>query len=208
MDTSDTKIKYPIKSNVAIAAAITAYARIKMIPYKLLPGTIYTDTDSIITDLELPEELVSPNELGKLKLEHIITEGYFISDKTYCFKNVKGEVIKRAKGVKAKFLTWEDYKKMYELKEINAVKVSSFRDYAKGSVVIKTKKDVKLNPSYYNKRVRLYNNNNQWVSTKPLIINTVCKDIILYQNKDLIIYSRPKLNFILLNNNSIIFKIY
>ena len=96
--------------SISTAAATLAYSRIHMA--KLLlnileqGGTIYyMDTDSIITDLELPEELVSPNELGKLKLEHIITEGYFISDKTYCFKNVKGEVIKRAKGVKAKFLT-------------------------------------------------------------------------------------------------------
>ena len=34
-----------IKANVAIAAAVTSYARIHMIDYKLLPGTVYTDTD-------------------------------------------------------------------------------------------------------------------------------------------------------------------
>jgi hypothetical protein len=39
----------PVKSNVAIAAAVTSYARIHMNPYKLLPGTAYTDTDSILT---------------------------------------------------------------------------------------------------------------------------------------------------------------
>ena len=33
----------PIKSNVAIAAAVTAYARIVMIPFKLDPNTLYTD---------------------------------------------------------------------------------------------------------------------------------------------------------------------
>ena len=41
---------------------------------------------------------------------------------------------------------------MYALKTIKAVKVSSFRDYVKGSVLIDIKKEVKLNPSYYNKR--------------------------------------------------------
>lgn len=44
------------------------------------------DTDSIITDIELPEDLVDPIKLGKLKLEHIIIEGYFIADKFYAFK--------------------------------------------------------------------------------------------------------------------------
>ena len=38
-----------IKSNVAIASAVTAYARIHMIPYKLDESTVYTDTDSIFT---------------------------------------------------------------------------------------------------------------------------------------------------------------
>jgi hypothetical protein len=37
-----------VRTNVAISAAVTAYARVHMIPYKLLPGTVYTDTDSIL----------------------------------------------------------------------------------------------------------------------------------------------------------------
>ena len=41
-----------IKSNVAIASAITAYARIEMMKYKTLPdiNVYYTDTDSIFVD--------------------------------------------------------------------------------------------------------------------------------------------------------------
>ena len=46
----DSKSKLtPIQSNVAIAAAITSYARIHMIPFKIDPHTIYTDTDSVMT---------------------------------------------------------------------------------------------------------------------------------------------------------------
>ena len=50
LDTSDTKIKYPIKSNVAIAAAITAYGRIFMIKFKKLKNNLYLggDTDYIL----------------------------------------------------------------------------------------------------------------------------------------------------------------
>jgi len=50
-----------VKNNVAIAAAVTAYARIHMIPLKLMDGTIYSDTDSIITS-----DILSDNMIGIL----------------------------------------------------------------------------------------------------------------------------------------------
>ena len=43
----------------------------------------YMDTDSIVTDIELPEHLVGKG-LGQFKLEYDIKEAYFISSKTYC----------------------------------------------------------------------------------------------------------------------------
>lgn len=49
-----------VKSNVAIASAVTAYARIHMIKFKVLAlqgkfNIYYTDTDSIFIDQPLPE---------------------------------------------------------------------------------------------------------------------------------------------------------
>jgi hypothetical protein len=41
---SDQKL---VKNNVALASAITAYARIHMMPYKLDPTCAYSDTDSV-----------------------------------------------------------------------------------------------------------------------------------------------------------------
>jgi|SRR5882672_4499748 len=38
-----------VKTNVAIAAAVTAYARIYILPFKFNPSTVYTDTDSTLT---------------------------------------------------------------------------------------------------------------------------------------------------------------
>lgn len=57
-----------VKSNVAIASAITSYARIHMIPYKLLQGTAYSDTDSIFTTEKLPDHLIG-DSLGLMKDE-------------------------------------------------------------------------------------------------------------------------------------------
>ena len=59
--------------SIAIAAAITAYARMHMTP--LLQDSnynvYYTDTDSIFTDKPLTESYIGKG-LGQLKLEYII----------------------------------------------------------------------------------------------------------------------------------------
>ena len=57
-----------INSNVAIASAITAYARIHMIPFKVDHNTKYTDTDSIFTTKKLPDSLIG-KDLGLMKDE-------------------------------------------------------------------------------------------------------------------------------------------
>jgi hypothetical protein len=52
---------------------------------KDLGGDIYyTDTDSIVTNITLDKSLVERREIGKLKLEHVVREGLFVSNKTYC----------------------------------------------------------------------------------------------------------------------------
>jgi hypothetical protein len=65
----------------------------------------YSDTDSIVTDLKLPESMVSSNELGKLKLEHKISDGIFISGKLYSIIDSKGNNICKAKGIPLQLIT-------------------------------------------------------------------------------------------------------
>jgi len=163
-DETKTVGKYNTVS-ISTAAAVLSYARIdmaKIMIYILNKGgkIYYTDTDSIVTDLELPKSMVDPKEIGKLKLEHTITEAYFISDKTYSFKTTEGLIIKRAKGIDSSYLDFDDYKKMYNMCIIDyATKTSSHRNYKEGSVTINTKKNIKLNPQYYSKRRRVFHTN-------------------------------------------------
>ena len=174
--------------SIPIAAATLSYARIhmnKIIMHILDNGgkIYYTDTDSIVTDLKLSEDFVHPSELGKLKLEHEIEEGYFITDKTYAFINTKGKLVKKAKGVQSEFLTFDDYKKMYQLKHVvDATKTTSKRDYAKGSVVIKTKNDINLNIEHYIKRTRIFKNN-KWIGTTPLYVHELDNTSDSYNDK-------------------------
>jgi len=73
----DKEVQYLNVSSVAISAAVTAYGRMYISNLKLNilknGGKIfYSDTDSIVTNLNLNNLLVNPNEIGKLKLEHKI----------------------------------------------------------------------------------------------------------------------------------------
>jgi DNA polymerase type B, organellar and viral len=61
---TDLNDSYQIKSNVAIASAITSYARIIMHPYLLLSNIIYSDTDSIFTIKPLDPKLINKS-IGK-----------------------------------------------------------------------------------------------------------------------------------------------
>lgn len=69
-----------VPSSVGIAAAITAYAQMMLYEFKNNPENkiFYSDTDSIVMEKEIDSNLVSNTKLGHLKLEHVISEGYFI----------------------------------------------------------------------------------------------------------------------------------
>ncbi|MBS1758383.1 MAG: hypothetical protein JSU03_14065 [Bacteroidetes bacterium] len=65
--------------NVAIAAAVTAYARIKM--NELRDRMVYTDTEVVHGELE--PSMVSPSEIGMFKHEFRIKNAVFKAPKTY-----------------------------------------------------------------------------------------------------------------------------
>jgi DNA polymerase elongation subunit (family B) len=92
-----------VNQSLPSAIAITAYARMYMfkVIYRLLELGIevyYMDTDSIVVNKRIPEELIG-NKLGLFKLEHEIEHGYFISPKLYSLKLTNGETIVKAKGI-------------------------------------------------------------------------------------------------------------
>lgn len=101
-----------IKSNVAIASATASYGRIEMINYKTLPDIkiFYTDTDSIITDRDLPNNLVGTN-IGQMKDElngGVIKEGYFLGIKKYAFIDNQNKTVTVFSGIPRNSLCWED----------------------------------------------------------------------------------------------------
>ncbi len=118
-----------IKSNVAIAAAVTANARIIMNVYKLAAGDslLYSDTDSMFTTKPLDPELIG-KALGMMKDElggRIIDEAYFFGIKKYGYR-IGDEVFSTFAGIKRDSLSWNDILDIHNNKSIHSVKNSVF----------------------------------------------------------------------------------
>jgi hypothetical protein len=159
--------------SLSTAAAVTSYSRIFMSKIKLdilsKGGKIYyTDTDSIVTDITLDDNIVG-NKLGQFKLVYKTVKGYFISAKTYCLVLMNKSTVIKVKGLYNKSLTLNKFKNLYKGVNVKGKKEDTETVYNKGSVVIKEKK-IKLNFDSYRKREKIYKNN-KWIDTKPLILN-------------------------------------
>lgn len=160
--------------SISTAAAITAYGRIHINRIKLWilsNGGIlyYSDTDSVVTNLKLPVEMLG-NELGQLKLEYKIKKAYFITSKTYMMELSNGDLIKKAKGVYAEKLNKSDYENLYSKNiDVKAIKSDTYVDLEQGTVNIKDKQ-VMLHYNAYTKRQKIFNEG-VWVDTKPIVIS-------------------------------------
>ena len=105
-----------VSNNVAIASAVTAYARMHMMQFKV--GDIgeslcYTDTDSIFTSKELPASMLGA-ELGLMKDEldgDVIHQAYFLGIKRYLLDLGEGSATKSVwAGVPKNKLSLDDFK--------------------------------------------------------------------------------------------------
>jgi hypothetical protein len=86
--------------NIAIASAITSAGRIFMSIFKNNPNfnLYYSDTDSAVTDRQLPDSIVGGG-LGQFKLEHVIERAIFLAPKVYGLVTADGTEIIKVKGI-------------------------------------------------------------------------------------------------------------
>jgi len=94
------EIYHGSETNIAIASAITAYARIHMSYFKNNPDfkLYYSDTDNAVTDKPLPPHMIG-TALGQVKLEHIISKAVFLAPKVYGLITEDNEEIIKVKGL-------------------------------------------------------------------------------------------------------------
>lgn len=90
----DSEESLSIKNiSVSISSAIAAYGRIEMSKYMEMfsEDLVSIDTDGIKLTRDLPKEMISDKELGKMKFEYILEEGVFPAPKVYGGLILKGE---------------------------------------------------------------------------------------------------------------------
>lgn len=73
-----------------------------------------------------------------------------------------------------------------------AFKIQSKISWQAGDIKIEDKKDITINSDSYTKGTKIYIND-KWAHTKPIIINEIDKDLIVYNHiKDLIVNVEDK----------------
>ena len=156
--------------SIPISAAITAYARIHMSQFKTMKNTtlFYTDTDSIDIDKPLDPKFIG-SELGKMKLEHIFKKVIFLAPKVYGGVTDTYEYVK-VKGLKNNPITFDQLSVLLiKDKKLEIVQDKWYRNISQGNITIKN--EIYTLMITDNKRKLIYNNNNRFIDTTPLIIN-------------------------------------
>ena len=118
------EIPQQIKSEyiqVGVASTVTCRARLvllKALRYCSERGNVYyCDTDSIVTDVKLPDEIVDSVELGKWDLENTIEKGLFLKPKVYSEISINNETNIKFKGVSCETQNELNFKSYEELLE-------------------------------------------------------------------------------------------
>ena len=159
-DDEDFDIK---ETSVVIASIITASARIHMSIFKTKYKLIiyYTDTDSIVVDIELDPKLIG-EELGLLKLEHVFDEAIFLAPKMYGGKTSNYEYV-RIKGLKNP-LPFEELKPLLKKDSFLEIKQEKwYSDYSKA--IFNVKDEIYTLMVTDNKRELIYNEEGLFIDT-------------------------------------------
>lgn len=173
----------PRISAVQLAAAITACARIYMYKYISRPDCYYTDTDSAILGSQLPEDEVSSNELGKLKLEYLVKTGVFLAPKSYMLINQDEKVQIKYKGAAKGLVTPEWFVSQYADPSRTEDRTVTSNFIIDWSTLRITQKEYKyrLGSQVGTKREPVYEKS-VWVDTKPKNVRDLCnQDITIHK---------------------------
>jgi hypothetical protein len=124
---------------IQISAYVTSYARIEL--YKGMENVwknggyvYYVDTDSIVSDVEVDQDLIHPSIFGKLDREGIIVEAAYLQPKVYAEVTTENKYVLKFKGLpkgKVKDFNLDDYLyllKRQELKDQEKVLLIDFTE--------------------------------------------------------------------------------
>lgn len=171
--------------NPVYATFVTAYARHVLYEgietvLNLGGDVYYCDTDSIKTNIKLPDEMIHSTDLGKWGFEGFYQESVFVSPKLYSM--LGDETVKKAKGVYKENidnLSFSDFKELitkdkeivFESERVSGVMEHFKRKNTNKNKYISTLKTTKKICSKFSKRELIDNS-----KTKPLHLQLLNDD--------------------------------
>lgn len=167
------KISSDKNISVPISLAVTAYGRIHMAQLKMnlisAGYTIYySDTDSLFLDKPLENKYLG-EELGQMKTENIFKEAVFLCPKVYGGITLNDEEHIKIKGVKSP-IPYSELKTL--LKKDTKLEINQekwYRDFSNAKISVKD--EVYSLIATENKRISIYNDQNEYINTKPIFLS-------------------------------------
>lgn len=163
---------------VQVAGYVTSFARLELLKalrYADEKGEVYyCDTDSLVTDVELPADMVHDTRLGAWSLEKEPIKGLFLRPKVYALVMANHKTSIKFKGISketSKELTFSDYETLYrelvedveeyEIVERNRVLLRSIMYMKKNNIDFDyyETRDKKMNLRTIEKRIMNYEEN-------------------------------------------------
>lgn len=162
----EADLQAPTISEVHLAAAIRACARIHMYPYVARADSYYTDTDSIEIGQPLPDELVSSTELGLFKLTYRVKKGIFFAPKNYMLEISGGGILLKHTGPAKETADW--FKRLLADPSITTEmsKDFHFRIDLEKVIIGRQNMNITLGQPHSTTRENVYDANGDWVGTR------------------------------------------
>ena len=86
---------------VCWSSYVTTYARLLLYSFFPEKGIYYMDTDSIVMDSPLPDDVIDDYEFGKMSLEDEIEYSIFVAPKRYAYRSMLKNLGNNVKKIKA-----------------------------------------------------------------------------------------------------------
>lgn len=170
-DWNEETKKKTLNISIAISAAVTAYARIHMSQFKSVNNDYnlyYSDTDSIDINKPLPDKFIG-EELGKIKLEHIFNDAVFLAPKVYGGVTNTYEYVK-VKGLKNPVQFNQLKPLLIKDSKLEVKHEKWYRSISKANISIK--QEIYTLMVNNNKRKLIYDNNNKFIDTSPILLKS------------------------------------
>jgi hypothetical protein len=126
-----------------------------------------------VVDKILPQLWLHNTEFGKFKLEHKIQEGFFIAPKLYYLECLDKDnnvyTVSKCRGFNGS-LNRQQILTLFNGGSINLKTQKWFRDWDIHGVYFNLDSNLHI-AAPFNKRIKIFDENNRWVDTKPLTLN-------------------------------------